>query len=70
MYLKEKLNEFLFNIETAQLLKSFGRTDEQITGEMTNLNLSNSLLNFEKSSYHLYHSVMLRLRLYSDNNFS
>jgi len=70
MYLKEKLNEFLFNLETAQLLQSFGRTDEQITNEMTNLHFSDSLLHFEKSSYHLYHSVMLRLRLYSENNFS
>lgn len=70
MQLKEKLNEFLFNLETARLLQSFGRTKEQIANEMTSLNFSDSLLYFQTSSRHLYDSVMLRLRLYSENNFS
>ena len=70
MHLKEKLNEFLFNLETARLLQSFGRTKEQIANEMTSLNFSDSLLYFQTSSRHLYDSVMLRLRLYSENNFS
>ena len=70
MHLKEKLNEFLFNLETAQLLQSLGRTNEQIKNEMTNLHFSDSLLQFQTSSHHLYNSVMLRLRLYSENNFT
>jgi hypothetical protein len=70
MHLKEKLNEFLFNLETAQLLQSLGRTNEQIKNEMTNLHFSDSLLQFQTSSQHLYNSVMLRLRLYSENNFT
>jgi hypothetical protein len=70
MHLKEKLNEFLFNLETANLLQSLGRTNEQIKNEMTNLNFSDSLLQFQTSSQHLYNSVMLRLRLYSENNFT
>ena len=70
MHLKEKLNEFLFNLETAQLLQSLGRTNEQIKNEMTNLHFSDSLLQFQTSSPHLYNSVMLRLRLYSENNFT
>ena len=70
MNLREKLNQFLFNLETAELLQSFGRTQEQITNEMNSLNFSESLLQFQSSSSHLYNSVMLRLRLYSENNFS
>lgn len=70
MNLKEKLNGYFFNLETAQLLQSFGRTSEQISSEMKNLNFSSSLLQFPTSSRHLYDSVMLRLRLYSENNLS
>ena len=70
MNLKEKLNGYFFNLETAQLLQTFGRTSEQISGEMQNLNFSSSLLQFPTSSRHLYDSVMLRLRLYSENNNS
>ena len=70
MNLREKLNQFLFNLETAELLQSLGRTREQITTEMNSLNFSESLLQFQSSSSHLYNSVMLRLRLYSENNFS
>jgi hypothetical protein len=67
MHLKEKLSEFLFNLETAHLLQSYGRTNEQITNEMTSLNFPDLLLHFQTSSRHLYDSVMLRLRLYSEN---
>jgi len=70
MNLKEKLSEYLFNLETAQLLQSLGRTREQVVVEMTSLNFSESLLQFQSSSKHLYDSVMLRLRLYSESNFS
>tara|TARA_Y100000589_G_C27166947_1_gene635156 strand:- start:537 stop:1202 length:666 start_codon:yes stop_codon:yes gene_type:complete len=70
MHLKEKLNEFLFNLETARLLQSYGRTNEQITNEMSNLNFPDLLLNFQSSACHLYDSVMLRLRLYSENSVS
>ena len=67
MHLKENLSEFLFNLETARLLQSYGRTNEQITTEMTSLNFPDLLLHFQTSSRHLYDSVMLRLRLYSEN---
>ena len=70
MHLKEKLSEFLFNLETARLLQSYGRTNEQITTEMTSLNFPDLLLHFQTSSRHLYVSVMLRLRLYSENGVS
>ena len=70
MNLREKLNQFLFNLETAELLQSLGRTREQISNEMNSVNFSESLLQFQSSSSHLYNSVMLRLRLYSENNFS
>ena len=70
MNLREKLNGYFFNLETANLFKSFGRTDEQVASEMNSLNFSTSLLEFQTSSKHLYDSVMLRLRLYAENNFS
>ena len=70
MNLREKLNEYYFNLETAQLFRSLGRTTEQVANEMNSLNFSTSLLEFQTSSKHLYDSVMLRLRLYSENNFS
>ena len=70
MNLKEKINEFLFNLETANLLQSAGRSKDQITQEMNLLNFSESLINFQNSSRHLFNSVMLRLKLYSENNLA
>ena len=68
MNLNQKLNEFFFNLETAQLLQSLGRTRDQVLSEMNSLHFSDHLLTFYSSSRHLFDSVVLRLKLYAESN--
>jgi hypothetical protein len=68
MTLQERLNEFRFNLETMELLQSLGRTRSQVVNEMSQLNFSETLVNFYNDSRTLFNSVMLRLNLYSEQN--
>jgi len=68
MTLQERLNEFRFNLETMELLQSLGRTRLQVVNEMSQLNFSETLVNFYNDSRTLFNSVMLRLNLYSEQN--
>jgi hypothetical protein len=68
MELKNKLNEFLFNIETKNLLKKVGKTDNEILNSLKSLNIKEELINFNKLYEHLYNSVILRLQIYTDQN--
>ena len=68
MNLKDKLNEYLFNMETRQMLVSLGRSKDEIMTTMKSLNLNETVLGFQEQSSSLYNSVMLRLQLYADQN--
>lgn len=68
MTLRDRLNEYLFNMETRQLLVSFGKSKNDIVNTMKTLNLNEKILNFQESSTSLYNSVMIRLQLYAEQD--
>jgi len=70
MSLNQKLCEFFFNIETVELMQSLGRSWDQVVTEMKQLDISENLMKFYTNYRNLFNSVVLRLKLYSENNLS
>ena len=68
MLLNQILNEFTFNLETISLLRNLGWSQTDIENEIKSLGFSDGLLHFHTNSIKLFNSVMLRLRIYSEQN--
>ena len=68
MTLRDRLNEYLFNMETRQMLVNLGRSRDDIVNTMNSLNLNETVLSFQEKSASLYNSVMVRLQLYAEQN--
>lgn len=70
MTLTQRLTEFRFNLETLDLLTSMGRNNMQVVETMSQLGFNNTLVNFMTSQRALLTSVLVRLQLYSEQNFN
>lgn len=70
MTLTQRLTEFRFNLETLDLLTSMGRNNTQVMETMSQLGFNNTLVNFMTSQRALLTSVLVRLQLYSEQNFN
>jgi hypothetical protein len=68
MTLSQRLSEFQFNLETFDLLLSMGRSVQQVTEEMKGLGFTSNHVNFILNSRMLLNSVLLRCKLYSEQN--
>lgn len=68
MALANLLTEFTFDLETIDLLTSLGRTSEQVLQEMSTLSFNTDVLTFIQSERRRLNSILLRLRLYSEQN--
>ena len=70
MTLQTRLTEFNFNLETMELLHSLGQSSSDVLSQMTSLGFSSDLVSFCDSSKQLLNSVLLRLSIYSRQNFT
>jgi len=70
MTLTQRLTEFRFNLETLDMLSSMGRNTAQVGETMSQLGFNNTLVNFMTSQRALLTSVLVRLQLYSEQNYN
>ncbi len=70
MTLTQCLTEFRFNLETLDMLTSMGRNTTQVGETMSQLGFNNTLVNFMTSQRALLTSVLVRLQLYSEQNYN
>jgi len=68
MSLSESLSQFLFDLETSDLLTSLGRSPKELNQEMCELGMSSELVNLMTNNRRILNSVLLRLRLLSEAN--
>jgi len=69
MSLSQSLNEFRFNLETLDLLVSLGRSQDEVVSTLGTLGFNATLVSFLTGPRGLLNSVLLRLQLYSEQNF-
>jgi hypothetical protein len=69
MSLSQSLNEFRFNLETLDLLLSMGRSHDEVVSTLGTLGFNAVLVSFLTGPRTLLNSVLLRLQLYSEQNF-
>ena len=69
MSLSQSLNEFRFNLETLDLLVSMGRSHDEVVSTLGTLGFNAVLVSFLTGPRTLLNSVLLRLQLYSEQNF-
>ena len=70
MTLNQNLSEFRFNLETLDMMVSMGRSMEQSCSTLSGLGFNQQLVQFMQSSRSLLNMVLLRLQLYSEQNYS
>lgn len=70
MNLSQNLEQFMFDLETSDLLNSYGRSHNDIRNELSSLGFNNNVLSLMLENRRLLKSVLLRLTLYSENNLS
>jgi len=70
MSLSQSLNEFRFNLETLDLLVSMGRSHDEVVSTLGTLGFNAVLVAFLTGPRTLLNSVLLRLQLYSEQNFA
>ena len=70
MNLSQNLEQFMFDLETSDLLNSYGRSHNDIRNELSTLGFNNNVLSLMLENRRLLKSVLLRLNLYSENNLS
>lgn len=70
MNLSQNLEQFMFDLETSDLLNSYGRSHNDIRNELSTLGFNNNVLSLMLENRRLLKSVLLRLTLYSENNLS
>ena len=70
MSLSQSLNEFRFNLETLDLLVSMGRSHEEVVTTLGTLGFNATLVSFLTGPRGLLNSVLLRLQLYTEQNFA
>lgn len=70
MSLSQSLNEFRFNLETLDLLVSMGRSHTEVVSTLETLGFNATLVSFLTGPRTLLNSVLLRLQLYSEQNFT
>ena len=70
MSLSQSLNEFRFNLETLDLLVSMGRSHDEVVSTLGTLGFNAVLVSFLTGPRTLLNSVLLRLQLYSEQNFA
>ena len=69
MSLSQSLNEFRFNLETLDLLVSLGRAQDEVVSTLGTLGFNATLVSFLTGPRGLLNSVLLRLQLYSEQNY-
>lgn len=70
MSLYQSLNEFRFNLETLNMLVCLNKSHEEIVSFFSTLKFNTVFVSFLTGHRNLLNSVLLRLQLYSDQNFS
>jgi hypothetical protein len=70
MTLNQNLSEFRFNLDTLDMMVSMGRSIEQSCSTLSGLGFNQQLVQFMQSSRSLLNMVLLRLQLYSEQNYS
>jgi hypothetical protein len=70
MALNQTLAEFRFNLETLDMMISMGRTSEQSYKTLSELGFNQDLVQFMQNNRVLLNMVLVRLQLYSEQNFS
>lgn len=70
MSLSQSLNEFRFNLETLDMLVSMGRSHDEVVTTLGTLGFNAVLVSFLTGPRSLLNSVLLRLQLYSEQNFA
>jgi hypothetical protein len=70
MTLNQNLSEFRFNLDTLDMMVSMGRSLEQTSNTLSGLGFNQQLVQFMQSNRSLLNMVLLRLQLYSEQNFS
>jgi hypothetical protein len=70
MNLRERLNQFQFDLETLELLHDLGRSNSTVASEMESLSVTRSLVDLVLSNRRLLDSVLLRLNVYSEKNLT
>ena len=68
MSLSESLSQFLFDLETSDLLTSLGRSQKELNQELGELGMSGQLVDLMTNHRRVLNSVLLRLRLLSESN--
>jgi hypothetical protein len=68
MSLTQNLNEFRFNLETADLLTSMGTPSNEVVSTLGTLGFNNTLASFMVGQRTLLNSVLLRLQIYNDRS--
>ncbi len=66
MSLTQNLNEFRFNLETADLLTSMGTPSNEVVSTLGTLGFNHTLASFMVGQRTLLNSVLLRLQIYND----
>ena len=70
MNLRERLNQFQFDLETLELLHDLGRSNSTVASDMESLSVTRSLVDLVLSNRRLLDSVLLRLNVYSEKNLT
>ncbi len=70
MTLNQTLSEFRFNLDTLDMMVSMGRSMEQSCSTLSGLGFNQQLVQFMQSNRSLLNMVLLRLQLYSEQNYS
>lgn len=70
MSLSQNLIEFRFNLETLDLLVSMGKSHDEVVSTLGTLGFNAVLVSFLTGPRTLLNSVLLRLQLYSEQNFA
>ena len=68
MSLSQRLSEFNFDLETVRMLTSLGRSTSQVASELSSLGFNQQLVEFVLNNERLFNRVMLRMRVYSEQN--
>ena len=68
MSLSQRLSEFNFDLETVRMLSQLGRNTSELSSELSALGFNQQLVDFVLNHERLFTRVMLRLRVYSEQN--
>ncbi len=70
MTLNQNLAEFRFNLETHDMMVNMGRSLEQSCATLFDLGFKTQLVQFMQKNRSLLNMVLLRLQLYSEQNYT